>query len=122
MSNWEMGSKPHDGGERDVKINFLTDDSTGAIGGQLWFKDMLYTVNGSWAAAGSVPGRNNSAFALWGADSAAATDFVAAAGTMEGPGGAPVSIQLNLVRARSSDGQQFGWSGVLQPLNQPWQG
>ena len=122
MSNWEMGSKPFHDGTRDVKLDFLTDDAKGTIGGQLWFKNMLYTVNGSWAALRSVPGRNVSSFALLGGDSAGETDHVAAAGTMDGPGSLPVAIQLNLIRVESGNGQRFGWDGELQQFNQPWSG
>lgn len=120
MSNWEMGSEPYHDGTRDVTINFVNNDATGAVGGQLWFKGMLFNVNGSWAAAGSVPGRNVSAFALWGADSAGATDYIAATGTMTGPGSTPVSIFINLIRVETSDGQQYGWDGELKPLGQAW--
>lgn len=120
MSNWEMGSKPYHDGSRDVIINFLNDDATGTVGGQLWFKGMLYTVHGSWAASGSVPGRNVSAFALWGSDSAGATDYVAATGTMDGPGNLPTSIQLNLIRVETTNGQQYGWDGLLMPIKYDW--
>jgi hypothetical protein len=120
MSNWELGSKPYHDGTRDVTINFVNDDSNGAVGGQLWFKGILYTVSGSWAASGSVPGRNASAFAIWGTDGAAATDYVAAAGTMDGPGDAPISVQISLTRVRTSDGQQFGWDGQLFQTGYDW--
>lgn len=116
MSNWELGSKPYSDGSRDVAINFLTDDATGAVTGQLWFKKMLFTVGGNWAAAGSVPGRNYSAFAIWGADSAGATDYVAATGIMTGPGNAPQSIDLNLIRVETGNGSQYGWDGQLLPV------
>ncbi len=118
MSNWEMGSKPYTDGTRDVLINFLTDDATGAIQGMLRFKGMVFAVHGSWAAAGSVPGRNVSAFALWGADTAAATDFVAATGTLQGPGSKPTSMAINLLRVESGNGQQYGWDGELKPVTQ----
>jgi hypothetical protein len=118
MSNWEMGSKPYSDGTRDVLINFLTDDTTGAIQGMLRFKGMVFTVHGNWAASGSVPGRNVSSFALWGSDSAAATDYVAATGTMKGAGNNPQSIALNLLRVESGSGQQYGWDGQLLPVSQ----
>jgi hypothetical protein len=117
MSNWEMGSKPYSDGSRDVKINFLTNDATGAVGGTLWFKNMVFTVHGQWSASGSVPGRNFSGFALYGADSGAA-DYVAAGGTMVGPGGSPQSIQLNLIRVETGNGHQYGWDGELLPITQ----
>jgi len=120
MSNWELGSKPFKDGTREVTINFLNDDANGAVGGQLWFKGTLYTVHGSWAASGSVPGRNVSSFALWGSDSAGATDYVAACGTMNGQGSTPISIQMSLTRVESGNGQQYGWDGVLRGLHDTW--
>lgn len=120
MSNWEMGSKPYHDGSRDVIINFVNDDATGVVGGQLWFKGMLYNVHGSWAASGSMPGRNVSAFAIWGSDGAAATDYVAATGTMDGPGNSPQSIAINLIRVETTNGQQYGWDGDLLPIGHVW--
>jgi hypothetical protein len=120
MENWELGSKPYHDGTRDVKINFFADENNGSITGQLWFKNMVYAVNGSWAAAGSVAGRSVSAFALWGSDGVAATDYVAATATFAGTGMSPTSAQLNLIRVRTSDGQQFGWDGELRAITDPW--
>lgn len=116
MSNWNMGSKAHPDGSRDVIINFQNDDANGQMSGTLQFQGDTYYVNGNWAASGSVPGRNYSAFALWGTDQQGATQYVAAAGTMAGPGTAPQSIDLNLIRASTGDDEQYGWDGELLPL------
>ncbi len=116
MLNWEMKSKGGAGGISDVKTNFLNDDSTGTVGGTVWFKGEPYTVAGQWAAAGSVPGRNGSSIAFWGVDSRG-IDYIAAAGTVDQNGsGTPNSIQLNLIRVQDSNGQQYGWDGVLVPI------
>lgn len=120
MENWELGSKPYHDGTRDVKMNLFADDSNGALTGQVWFKNMLYSIGGNWAAAGSVAGRNVSAFALWGSDGVAATDYIAATATFDGMGASPTSAQLNLIRVRTSDGQQFGWDGELRGISDPW--
>lgn len=37
-------------------------------------------------------------------------------GTIEGPGSAPTSMDINLNRADCSDGQQFGYDGLLTPV------
>ena len=116
MSNWNLGSEPHPDGSRDVVVNFQNDDSIGKMTGTLHFKGDAYSVNGNWAASGSLPGRNFSAFALWGSNGQDATVYVAAAGTMTGPGTAPQRIDLNLIRASTTDDEQYGWDGKLLPI------
>lgn len=116
MSNWNLGSAQHPDGSRDVVIAFVNNDAIGEVTGTLTFQGHTFYVNGNWAAAGSVPGRQYSAFALWGSDQQGATEYVSACGTMVGPGGAPQSIQLNLIRVSTGDGQQYGWDGKLLPL------
>jgi hypothetical protein len=61
--------------------------------------------------------RDHRAFAIWGADSAGATDYVAATGIMTGPGSAPLSIDLNLIRVETGNGSQYGWDGQLLPVS-----
>lgn len=116
MSNWNLGSEAHSDGSRDVVIAFQNDDSNGQMSGTLVFKGDTYYVNGNWAASGSVPGRNFSAFALWGSNQQGATVYIAAAGTMVGPGPSPQSIDLNLIRASTGDDEQYGWDGLLLPI------
>ncbi len=116
MSNWNLGSPPHSDGSRDVVIAFVNNDAIGQVTGTLTFMGHAFAVNGNWAASGSVPGRNFSAFALWGSDNQGATQYVSACGTMVGPGGAPQSIQLNLIRVSTIDGEQYGWDGKLLPM------
>lgn len=116
MSNWNMGSEVNSDGSRDVIIAFQNDDANGQMSGTLQFKGRSFYVNGNWAASGSVPGRNFSAFALWGTDGQDATEYVAVAGTMVGPGPAPESIDMNLIRVSTADDEQYGWDGLLLPM------
>lgn len=97
MSTWNLGSEQNPDGSRDVTIAFSNDDSNGQM-------------------SGTLPGRNYSAFALWGSNQQGATVYVAAAGTMVGPGTAPQSIDLNLIRASTIDDEQYGWDGKLLPI------
>jgi len=115
MSTWNLGSEPNQQGVRDVVIAFQNNDANGAVAGTLQFEGATYSVNGNWAAAGSIPGRNFSAFTLWGTDNQAATKYIAAAGTLDG-GANPTSIQMNLIRASTGNDLQYGWSGVLTPM------
>ncbi|NNC73037.1 MAG: hypothetical protein HKN78_09200 [Sphingomonadaceae bacterium] len=116
MSTWILGSEEQSDGSRDVTIDFQNDDSTGQMGGTLVFKGKPFFIKGAWAASGSIPGRNYSAFSLWGSDQQDATEFVAVAGTMDGPGSAPQSISMNLIRVSTGDDEQYGWDGVLKPM------
>lgn len=116
MSNWALGSKPHDDGKRDVMIYFQSDDATGRLNGWMRFKGKTYIVEGVWAAAGSVPGRNHSILMATANDQQAAPVFLAMAGTIDDGPGAPAQIELNLIRASSVDDLQYGWNGVLLPM------
>lgn len=118
MSNWEMGSKVFHDGTRDVTINFVNDDSNGNVSGNLTLQGVPFAVTGNWAASGSVPGRNHSAFAVWGYNQSGPTEYIAAAGIMIGPGDAPTSIDMNLFRVDTGKGRQFVWDGLLLPVSQ----
>jgi len=111
-----MGSAPHPDGSRDVVIVFQNDDSNGAMAGTLTFEGGTFGISGNWAASGSISGRNYSAFALYGSNGQAATQYIAATGTMAGPGPSPQSIQLNLIRVSTGDDLQYGWDGKLLPM------
>jgi len=110
MSRWVL--KSADG---TTSIDFNNDDATGSMLGTLVFEGATYHITGNWAASGSIPGRNFSAFALWGSDQNDATVYVAVAGLMTGPGGSPESVQLSLTRTSTSDGEMYGWDGQLLP-------
>ncbi len=116
MSNWVLGSEEHSDGTRDVTIDFQNNDAIGQVSGTMTVMGTTYYVNGNWAASGSIPGRNHSAFALWASDQQAATVYLAVAGTMDGPGYAPEDIDLNLIRVSTGDDEQYGWSGRLYPM------
>ncbi|MCA1748856.1 MAG: hypothetical protein LC634_04775 [Sphingomonadales bacterium] len=116
MSHWVLGSEEYPDGTRDVTIDFTNNDANGEMSGTLVFKGHTFYISGNWAASGSIPGRNHSAFALWGSDQQAATVYVAVAGTMDGPGSAPEDIVMNLIRVSTGDDEQYGWSGVLKPI------
>lgn len=116
MSVWKMCSKKYDDGTCQLMIDFNNQDATGAMSGTLTFEDQVFNITGNWAASGSVPGRHASAFGLYGVNQQDATSYVAVTGTMVGPGNAPESIAMNLIRAKSSDGDQYGWSGTLLPM------
>ncbi|MCR2832890.1 hypothetical protein [Parerythrobacter lacustris] len=116
MSNWEMGSAAGAGGARDVTINFLNDDSIGKVGGTLWFKGEPFTVSGQWAAIGTTPGRKGSSVAFWGVDSTG-SDYIAGVGSVDIENSGPARIDLNLLRIQDGTSQQYGWDGVLKPLN-----
>ena len=109
MGNWVLKSE---GGETQMNVNA---EGSGVVGGTITFHGVQYAVSGVWAAAGSVPGRNYSAFAVQGGDGQSAPEFIAAAGTMKGPGNAPDSVSINLIRTDSTDGLQYGWDGTLVP-------
>ncbi len=115
MSIWKMCSKRYEDGVCECMIDFHNHDATGAMSGTLTFMDKTYEITGNWAASGSVPGRNASAFGLYGVNQDEATEYISAVGTMKGPGRAPEEVFLNLNRSASSDGEQYGWSGTLLP-------
>lgn len=110
MSAWNMASD-----DGTLQIAFVTDDATGAIGGTLVFQKVEYTVSGNWGASNSIPGRNYSAFAIY-ATEGSGLYYLSMVGTIEGPGSAPTSMDINLNRADCSDGQQFGYDGLLTPV------
>ena len=109
MGNWVLKSED---GEAEIDFSAV---GNGSVSGTLTFQSVVYDVVGQWAAADSVPGRNYSAFAVWASYRESAPEFVAAAGTMAGPGSAPESVAMNLIRTDSTDGLPYGWSGTLKP-------
>lgn len=114
MSTWKYASKPEDDGTVEITVNLQSDDSTGALTGTVDFRKSTYSVNGNWAAAGSVPGRKTSIFWFGGGCEAVATHYLVAAGDLgtHASGGAYMNIAV--VTANSADGQDFGYNGQLQ--------
>ena len=115
MANWNMGS-PEVNGVREMMIDIAHDDSTGAMEGKITLRDTTYSVTGNWAASGSIAGRNYSAFELIGQNASPDPTFIAAAGTMKGPGASPQSVEINANTASSANGIEFGYSGELFPI------
>ncbi len=103
---------------REVILRVDASGTTGNMKGTIEFQilGITYSVTGEWAASGSVPGRNASAFVLSGNNGAAAPNFVAAAGLMQGPGNAPESITINLIVSSSSAGDIKTWQEILNPI------
>lgn len=117
MSQWNMGATPDpETGVREFEMRVTTDDSVGSMNGTAIFRGVTFHVAGELAASGSVPARAYSAFYLGGSDQQTAPKFVGMTGTMEGPGGSPQPIQLNLVQTDSEDGLQYGYNAKLTPL------
>jgi hypothetical protein len=118
MSHWYLGRPIIDSrfDLRDVVIDIQTDDSVGSMQGTIVFQGVTFTVTGQWAASGSVPGRNASAFRLSGSDGEVAPVYIAAAGIMIGPGPSPKSINMDISRASTTDGTLFDWGGTLTPI------
>ena len=74
-----------------------------------------YPVSGSWAASGSLPGRNASAFSFSGAAGGSATTFIAVVGIMIGPGPSPTQINLRVSESASTDGSLTESTATLLP-------
>lgn len=91
----------------------------GAVTGTLTVgKD--FNVHGEWAAAGSVAGRNASAFEVLGTSevSPGASDLLAAAGTMTGSGAWPQKVDISGSVASISNTNNDSFQGTLLPM---WQ-
>jgi hypothetical protein len=109
MPQWKLASAT-----LPITLNVNADDH-GPMSGTLTHGTTTYTVAGSWAASGSVPGRTASAFGVSGSSAAPAPAFVAATGIMTGPGTAPTRILLELAESSSADGSLSEIEAVLTP-------
>ncbi len=87
----------------------------GPVNGTLSCGDDTYTVAGSWAASGSVPGRNASVFNIAGNSPDPGPRFLSAAGIMVGPGDQPTQITIQIFIASSADGSLQYFGSVLSP-------
>ncbi len=74
-------------------------DGNGGVGGRLTVDGNEYSIGGNWAASGSLPNRNASDFGIIGFykpnPSQDASNYLAAAGTMDGPGDWPLKVQIS---------------------------
>jgi hypothetical protein len=112
MGKWKYASKPEDDGTVEITVTLQSDDTTGALTGTVDFRKSTYTVGGSWAAAGSVPGRAVSVFWFGGDCESVATHYLVAAGDLGTHAGAAY-MNIAVVTANSADGQDFGYNGQL---------
>jgi len=87
----------------------------GALSGTFATALGTYPVSGSWAASGSLPGRNASAFSFSGAVGDPAPTFVAAVGIMIGPGPSPTQINLRMSESASTNGSLTKSTATLLP-------
>ena len=111
MTSWNLASA-----DRLVALDLvLSGSETEILTGTIEVEGTTYGVAGSWAASGSVPGRNYSAFAVWGSTSESATRYVAAAGIMLGLAGAPTQIDIQVGVSSSADGTLSRHSATLLP-------
>lgn len=109
MAQWNLASASQPF-TLDVSV-----DSNGGLNGTFVTALASYPVSGSWAAAGSVPGRNASAFSFSGTSGGPVNTFIAAVGVMIGPGGGPVQINLSVSESSSGDGSLTESTATLLP-------
>ncbi len=98
-----------------VSINFNADGG-GAISGTMVKNGENYAIAGGWAASGSVPGRNFSAFEVSGQDPNADSHYIAAAGNMSGPGDWPNAVQIAGAACSVTDGVVNAFTQTLLPV------
>ncbi|MEL6369086.1 MAG: hypothetical protein AAFR03_00060 [Pseudomonadota bacterium] len=93
-------------------------DGSGNLSGAMTIYGQEYSVQGEWAASGSVAGRNFSSFSLAGSFDTAPSvpNLLAAAGIMTGPGGWPISVQISGNIAPSAGAGMRNFSTVLLPV------
>lgn len=114
MGKWKYASKPEHDGTVEITVNIQSDDTTGALTGTVDFRKSTYNVGGSWAAAGSVPGRTVSVFWFGGSCENVATHYLVAAGDLGTHAAGAAYMNIAVVTANSSDGQDFGYNGQLE--------
>lgn len=109
MAHWSMISE-----DPPARLDVEAGDS-GGITGTFIVADTTFSASGSWAASGSVPGRNASALGFSGTSTDVATVFAAAAGIMTGPGTSPIRVALKAFVSSSFDGVMDSYDLVLLP-------
>jgi hypothetical protein len=90
-------------------------DGNGGLSGTFVTALGNYPVSGSWAAAGSIPGRNASAFSFSGTAGGPVNTFIAVVGIMIGPGDSPVQINLSVSESSSGNGSLTEATATLLP-------
>jgi hypothetical protein len=109
VAQWKLASA-----SPPLTLNVSAGDG-GALSGTFTTALGSYPVSGSWAASGSLPGRNASAFSFSGAAGGSATTFIAVVGIMIGPGPSPTQINLRVSESASTDGSLTESTATLLP-------
>jgi hypothetical protein len=119
MAQWKMHRTQRD---RILTVD-LNVDSKGGLSGTMTYDPLdvpnfpsSYAVTGSWAASGSLPGRNYSAFSFAGRSADPDPNFIAVTGIMTGAGASPLSIDLYLVWTSSESGAPEDFGGFASRL------
>lgn len=111
MPVWKLYNRKRD---RLFSIE-LQAGNNGELSGTVTDEEATFEANGQWAASGSIPGRNYSAFSFSGRSADPSPIFYSASGIMTGPGSNPQSITISILLAHTSDGTTEAWSGSLLP-------
>lgn len=110
MSIWNMIQK-----DENIAINFNANDETGAVTGSIAVKDSgleFSNVTGEWKASGTGKGIVASAFSFI---AGGAENYISGAGVMNGPGNAPVSVDIQVNFVSGDSGSTGNASGTLFP-------
>ncbi|HME09345.1 MAG TPA: hypothetical protein VKG25_19960 [Bryobacteraceae bacterium] len=111
MGTWKLASSDH-----ALTLDLNTSGAQNEVlSGTLVYEGKSYSVAGGWAASGSLPGRNASAFAVSGGTAIAVPDYLAATGIMIGLGDSPTRIEIQVDTSSSADGKFQHYKGVLLP-------
>ena len=115
MTNWNLASV-----DGTVTLS-VTASGYGPVDGNMTIFGIDYGVGGEWAASGSLPGRNASAFSVAGSyqTSPSVPNYLAAAGLMQGPGAWPISVTIagNVAPASALGMRNFNET-LLPTMNQ----
>lgn len=117
MTQWQFTSEPDQDGNVTLLVTLTSDDSTGNWNGTAKFRGVPYAVSGQWAAAGSVPGRNDSVF-WFGGGNADASAFIVAAGDLI-LSSHPNEMQIAVTTASAGDGRDYGYNDKLVRTDDP---
>lgn len=117
MGMWQFTSEPDDDGKVTMLVTLTSDDATGALSGTAKFRDVPYSVTGQWAAAGSVPGRNDSVFWFGGANADVSAFLVGAGDLIFST--TPATMQIAVTTASAGDGRDYGYNGKLTRIDDP---
>lgn len=107
--------------DRKLSVDLNAGDN-GSLSGNITFNGERIAVSGGWSAAGSIPGRGASAFSFCGRTNPPSDVpmWIAASGTMAGPGTKPTGIDIRLTASSSADGAHQPYSATLTPNRTPY--